>query len=92
MYVPIWLWRHLKGLHIDNKDHIGMIPHDAPTCYPEEELQTLGINYTDKNGNPLRTYGTYEGIISENGLLIENFGIVRISYKGGYSIEELMGE
>lgn len=49
-----------------------MIPQDTPQLWREEELQTMGINYTDAAGNPIVTYGSYAGIISENGLRLEN--------------------
>ena len=47
--------------------------------WPEEEMQTMGINYC-VNAEKVRNYKTYNGIISENGLRIENGLNLRVSY------------
>ena len=73
-------WRDIKGLYISSREEIGLIPKDAPRLCREEELQTMGINYTDEFGNPIRRYNSYIGIISENGLRLENRLSTRISY------------
>jgi len=44
-----------------------------------------GINYTDMAGNQIKNYKTYTGIISENGLRIENGLNLRVTYKMGAS-------
>lgn len=75
-------WRDVKGLDIPSREGIGLIPKDAPQLWREEELQTMGINYTDEFGNPIRRYNSYIGIISENGLRLENNLNRRISYRG----------
>ena len=75
-------WREIKGVNIPDKSIVGLIPKDAPQLWPQEELQTMGINYTDVNGNAIRDYSSYMGIISENGLRLENGLNVRISYYG----------
>lgn len=75
-------WRDVKGLDIPSREGIGLIPKDAPQLWREEELQTMGINYTDEFGNSIRRYNSYIGIISENGLRLENNLNRRISYRG----------
>ena len=75
-------WRDIRGIINTSETDVGLIPHDAPELWPVEELQTMGINYTDAAGNPLRTYDSYVGTISENGLRLENGLNVRISYYG----------
>ena len=75
-------WRAVKGLDIPSREEIGLIPKDAPQLWREEELQTMGINYTDEFGNPIRRYNSYIGIISENGLRLENNLNRKISYRG----------
>ena len=75
-------WRDIRGLDVPSRDMVGLIPQDSPQLWREEELQTMGINYTDATGNPMRNYGSYVGIISENGLRLENGLNVRISYYG----------
>jgi len=75
-------WRDIRGIINTSETDVGLIPHDAPELWPVEELQTVGINYTDAAGNPLRTYDSYVGTISENGLRLENGLNVRISYYG----------
>lgn len=72
-------WRNQKGLFISDRGKTGVTSRDLYP-WPEEELQTVGINYTDAAGNPLRNYASYDGIISENGLRLENGLNVRISY------------
>ena len=77
-------WRDVNGLFVNSWTGVGLIPHDAPQLWREEELQTMGINYTDAAGNVLRNYGTYNGIISENGLRLENGLNTRVSYYYAY--------
>lgn len=48
---------------------------------PIEELETTGLNYMDADLNQMRNYSSYEGIISENGLRIENGLNIRASYE-----------
>ena len=75
-------WRDIKGLDVPSRANVGLIPQDSPQLWREEELQTMGINYTDVYGKPLRNYDSYVGIISENGLRLENGLNERISYYG----------
>lgn len=58
---------------------MAVIPFDLPQMWPEEEMQTMGINYC-VNAEKVRNYKTYNGIISENGLRIENGLNLRVSY------------
>ena len=51
---------------------------------PAEEIKTVGVDYYNTYGQKMRNYSTYNGIISENGLRIENGMNVRISYLGWY--------
>lgn len=74
-------WRDIKGIDIPSRAKIGLIPQDIPDSWREEELQTMGIDYTNLNGKPLRSYNSYFGIISENGLRLENRLDVRVSYR-----------
>ncbi len=76
-------WRDVEGLFINSREEVGLIPHDAPKLWREEELQTMGINYT-VNGVAVRDYETYEGIMSENGLRLENELNTRVSYYYAY--------
>lgn len=39
---------------------------------PAEEIKTVGVDYYNTYGQKMRNYSTYNGIISENGLRIEN--------------------
>ena len=39
----------------------------------------------DATGNLMRNYSSYEGIISENGLRIENGLNLRVSYQGWWN-------
>ena len=80
----IHAWRDVKGIFVDSWSNVGLIPQDSPQLWREEELQTMGINYTDAAGNPIVTYGSYAGIISENGLRLENGLNTRISYYYAY--------
>ena len=75
-------WRDIKGIDIPSREFVGLIPQDSPYLWREEELQTMGINYTNAAGDPLCNYSSYVGIISENGLRLENGLNVRISYFG----------
>ena len=76
-------WSYMERREdIPSREEIGLIPKDAPQLWREEELQTMGINYTDEFGNPIRQYNSYIGIISENGLRLENNLNRRISYRG----------
>ena len=75
-------WRDVYGLDVPSREEIGAIPCDYPKLWREEEIQTMGINYTDSQGNKMRDYKTYTGIISENGLRAENGINTRISYYG----------
>ena len=47
-----------------------------------EEIKTMGINYTSISGEVMQNYSTYNGIISENGLRMENGLNQRVSYIG----------
>lgn len=81
----IHAWREIHGL-FDYNEEQGITPYDY-SCginpSPAEEMKTMGINYFDSNGNQMQNYSTYTGIISENGLRLENNLNVRISYQGG---------
>ena len=77
-------WRGTMNLFDYNDEKSGLIPFDSPTAWREEELQTMGINYTDIYGNKVRDYKTYTGIISENGLRTENELNLRVSYFYSY--------
>lgn len=72
-------WRDFKGIFNYSKDKVAVIPFDLPKMWPEEEMQTMGINYC-VNAEKVRNYKTYNGIISENGLRIENGLNLRVSY------------
>ena len=76
-------WRDINGLFVNSWDEVGLIPYDDPRLWREEELQTMGINYT-VNGIAARNYSTYNGIISENGLRLENELNTRVSYYYAY--------
>ena len=79
----IHAWRDINGLFVYSWDEVGLIPYDAPQLWREEELQTMGINYT-VDGVAVRNYSTYNGIISENGLRLENGLNTRVSYYYAY--------
>lgn len=72
-------WRDFKGIFNNSKAEVAVIPFDLPQMWPEEEMQTMGINYC-VNAEKVRNYKTYNGIISENGLRIENGLNLRVSY------------
>ena len=81
-------WREINGLFDYNVEQ-GQIPYDVGQTWPAEEIKTMGINYTDTAGNSMRNYSTYNGIISENGLRLENGLNVRVSYLGWYKNEKI---
>lgn len=72
-------WREDRGIDVPSGNPDGYYAYGNVR---EEELQTSGINYNDSSGNPIRQYTTYNGIISENGLRLENSKIksVRVQY------------
>ena len=72
-------WRNINGMRITAVNRNGLDPYTGLSI-SEEELQTTGLNYTDSIGNSRRNYASYNGIISENGLRIENGLNTRISY------------
>lgn len=79
----IHAWRDINGLFVNSWDEVGFIPYDNPRIWREEELQTMGINYT-VGDVAVRNYATYNGIISENGLRLENGLNTRVSYYYAY--------
>lgn len=70
-------WRDIRGFDVPSRDMVGLMPQDSPQLWREEELQTMGINYT-VGGVAALNYSTYNGIISENGLN------TRVSYYYAY--------
>ena len=75
----IHAWRDINGFFVNSWEEVGLIQYDAPRLWREEELQTMGINYT-VGGVSSYNYNSYNGIISENGLRLENGLNTRVSY------------
>ena len=72
----IHAWREEKGINNASDANDGYYAYGSAR---EEELQTVGISYTDASGNPTYNYSSF-GIISENGMRHENGMDIRVKY------------